>query len=94
MLENLLEILKNIKTNSNIPTQNPPTPLIRGAESPTTQLLVPYQASIVVPSLNFSRELPTPVPGQHMGFGKKMLEKCEDIIKSKYPTVKKIAVIS
>jgi elongator complex protein 3 len=29
-----------------------------------------------------------------MGFGKKMLQKCEDIIKQKYPTVKKIAVIS
>ena len=26
--------------------------------------------------------------------GKKMLAKCEDIIKSKYPTVKKITVIS
>jgi elongator complex protein 3 len=34
------------------------------------------------------------VPGQHMGMGKKMLQKCEDIIIQKYPTVKKIAVIS
>ena len=34
------------------------------------------------------------VAGQHMGMGKKMLAKCEDIIKSKYPTVKKITVIS
>ncbi len=34
------------------------------------------------------------VAGQHMGMGKKMLQKCEDIIKQKYPSVKKIAVIS
>jgi histone acetyltransferase (RNA polymerase elongator complex component) len=29
-----------------------------------------------------------------MGMGKKMLEKCEDIVREKYRTVKKIAVIS
>lgn len=29
-----------------------------------------------------------------MGFGKKMLQKCEDILNEKYPIVKKIAVIS
>jgi hypothetical protein len=34
------------------------------------------------------------IPGQHMGMGKKMLEKCEDIVREKYRTVKKIAVIS
>jgi elongator complex protein 3 len=34
------------------------------------------------------------IAGQHMGFGKKMLQKCEDILNEKYPTVKKIAVIS
>ncbi len=36
----------------------------------------------------------TSIAGQHMGMGKKMLQKCEEIIKWKYPTVKKIAVIS
>lgn len=34
------------------------------------------------------------IPGQHMGMGKKMLAKCEDIVREKYRTVKKIAVIS
>jgi elongator complex protein 3 len=34
------------------------------------------------------------IPGQHMGMGKKMLAKCEDIVREKYKTVKKIAVIS
>jgi histone acetyltransferase (RNA polymerase elongator complex component) len=29
-----------------------------------------------------------------MGMGKKMLAKCEDIVREKYKTVKKIAVIS
>ncbi|NRH20635.1 tRNA uridine(34) 5-carboxymethylaminomethyl modification radical SAM/GNAT enzyme Elp3 [Candidatus Gracilibacteria bacterium] len=35
-----------------------------------------------------------PMAGQHMGFGKKMLQKCEDICNEKYKSVKKIAVIS
>ncbi len=34
------------------------------------------------------------VAGQHMWMGKKMLQKCEEIIKQKYPTVNKIAIIS
>jgi elongator complex protein 3 len=34
------------------------------------------------------------IPGQHMGMGKKMLAKCEDIVREKYRSVKKIAVIS
>ncbi|MBX9809220.1 tRNA uridine(34) 5-carboxymethylaminomethyl modification radical SAM/GNAT enzyme Elp3 [Candidatus Gracilibacteria bacterium] len=33
-------------------------------------------------------------PGQHMGFGKRMLAKCEEIISQKYSTVEKIAIIS
>ncbi len=33
-------------------------------------------------------------PGQHMGFGKKMLQKCEDIIQQNYKNVNKLAVIS
>jgi isopentenyl diphosphate isomerase/L-lactate dehydrogenase-like FMN-dependent dehydrogenase len=90
-----LDIIKSIKTNSNSPTQNPPTPLIRGAEIFTTQSsLSNYYGDIDISTSVVSRGLPTPVPGQHMGMGKKMLIKCEDIIKSKYPTVKKIAVIS
>ena len=32
--------------------------------------------------------------GQHMGFWKKMIEKCEDIIRQEYKNVNKIAVIS
>jgi elongator complex protein 3 len=38
--------------------------------------------------------LQSSTPGQHMGMGKKMLAKCEDIVREKYKTVKKIAVIS
>jgi elongator complex protein 3 len=33
-------------------------------------------------------------PGQHMGFWKKMLKKCEEIITEKYVNVNKIAIIS
>jgi elongator complex protein 3 len=33
-------------------------------------------------------------PGQHMWFWKKMLQKCEDIVREKYATVKSMAVIS
>jgi elongator complex protein 3 len=33
-------------------------------------------------------------PGQHMGFWKKMLQKCEEIITQKYKNVNKLAIIS
>jgi elongator complex protein 3 len=53
------------------------------------------QIPVGVKSISEQKTLPqVTLAGQHMGFGKKMLQKCEDIIKQKYPTVKKIAVIS
>lgn len=35
-----------------------------------------------------------PWTGQHLGFGKRLMEKAEEIIKTKYPQIKKIAVIA
>ena len=32
--------------------------------------------------------------GQHMGFGKRLIEQAEEIIRTKYPNIHKIAVIS
>jgi histone acetyltransferase (RNA polymerase elongator complex component) len=32
--------------------------------------------------------------GQHMGFGKNLLQKAEEIVKSTYPDIQKIYIIS
>lgn len=32
--------------------------------------------------------------GQHMGFGKKLMQQAEDIVRTEYPSIEKIAVIA
>ncbi len=53
------------------------------------------QIPVGVKSITENKTLPqVSIAGQHMGMGKRMLQKCEDILNEKYPSVKKLAVIS
>jgi elongator complex protein 3 len=54
------------------------------------QIPVGYQP-IKKPILNNGNDH---ISGQHLGFGKKMIKKAEEIIQSKYTNVKYMAVIS